>query len=135
MKEEASKVAASLLRNIYRAFDFKDEEDIYDSLEKSVSGDLLTEIYVDVFEALKLQDQGGARVRVDAIEMLDSVPVFDIEEPGFSIQCKWTVRGKVDHWGHGHFRVNQYEAKFTVQSIDGAWKITRQEVVGSERVS
>ena len=39
-KEEAQDVVSGLLKNVYRAFDFREEEDVYDKLATSVSGGL-----------------------------------------------------------------------------------------------
>ena len=36
----------SLLKKVYRSIDFREEEDVYDRLEVSVSGDLLADIYL-----------------------------------------------------------------------------------------
>ncbi|MBD3320640.1 MAG: hypothetical protein GF350_06055, partial [Chitinivibrionales bacterium] len=46
---EARALFASLHRNIYRAFDYSTESEIYDALSKSVDGDLLTGIYTEVY--------------------------------------------------------------------------------------
>ena len=37
--ERADEIVAGLLHNIYRAFDFRGEERIYDVLDRSVGGD------------------------------------------------------------------------------------------------
>ena len=44
--EKAVAVLENLLKNIYRSFDFREEEDVYDRLATSVSGDLLSDIYL-----------------------------------------------------------------------------------------
>jgi len=40
--DRSSEIVSALLHNIYRAFDYRDEEMIYDTLEHSVTGELLT---------------------------------------------------------------------------------------------
>jgi len=74
--------------------------------------------------SLELANQGGARAKVTEVEVLeaDLTPLDD--GPGFASHAKWNVSGSVGHWGHTHIRTNQYEARFTVREIDGAWKIT-----------
>ncbi len=57
-------VLNSLLKNIYRSFDFREEEDVYDRLATSVSGDLLSEIYLQNRKSLVVTQAGGARARV-----------------------------------------------------------------------
>jgi hypothetical protein len=44
------------------------------------------------------------------------------------------VEGTVEHWGHIHTRVNQYEADFTVRPVEKAWKITAMQVTGQKRL-
>ena len=69
--ERTTEIVSSLLHNIYRAFDFRGEENIYDVLDQSVSGDLLTDIYLETRRGLELASQGGARAKVKEIEMLE----------------------------------------------------------------
>ena len=132
--EDATELITGLLRNVYRAFDYRDPDAVYDSLERSVSGDLLSEMYVEVYKVLYLQNQGGAKVKVDAIEMLEAVPETFPDRVGFAVKCQWNVSGKVDHWGHVHTRINQYEATFSVEAVDGKWKITAQDFAAARRL-
>jgi hypothetical protein len=50
--ERAHEIVSALLYNVYRAFDFRDEEIIYDTLERSVTGDLLTQTYLETRRGL-----------------------------------------------------------------------------------
>lgn len=132
--ERAAKILAGLLHNIYRAFDFRDEETIYDVLERSVAGDLLTGIYLETRRGLELASQGGARAKVKDVSLVKvDAQEFGAGE-GFRARCTWTVAGSVGHWGHVHQRINQYEAEIEVRPIDGAWKITRLDVIQEERL-
>jgi len=132
--KRAGEVVSSLLHNIYRSFDFRGEEAIYDVLDHSVSGDLLTQIYLETRRGLELASQGGACAKVKEIEMLSVEPHELSGEPGFSARCVWNVAGSVGHWGHVHTRTNQYEADLTIQPIDGRWKLTGLEVLQEERL-
>ena len=132
--EQADEVIGSLLRNVYVAFDFREEDEIYDTLARSADGDLLTRIYLDTRKSLELQNQGGARVKVKQVELID-VQLEETENPdSFIAKCRWNVRGSVGHWGHIHQRTNQYEAKMHVNVIDGEWKITELELLKEDRV-
>ena len=62
----------------------------------------------------------------------DSQPLED--EVGFITTLTWNVSGSVGHWGHIHTRTNQYEARFTVKSMDGAWKFTGLELLQEQRI-
>jgi len=132
--EEAGEVLAGLLENVYGAFDYRDESMIFDVLARSASGELLTEIYLETRRSLELENQGGARAKVQALEMLETR-----QEPlrgtvGFVAHCSWNVFGSVGHWGHVHQRANQYAARFVVEAIDGAWKITELELLEESRL-
>jgi hypothetical protein len=132
--EKAGTIVQALLHNVYRAFDFRKEETIYDVLDRSVAGDLLTRIYLETRRGLELQSQGGARAKVKEIELLEIGAEDRGGDRGFVARCKWNVAGSVGHWGHIHQRTNQYEADFEVRPVDGEWKITGMEILQEERL-
>ena len=132
--EEAGEILTGLLKNVYGAFDYRDESVIYDTLERSVSGDLLTEIYIETRRSLELENQGGARAKVNTVEMLEASQEPLAGEIGFIARSKWNVAGSVGHWGHIHQRRNQYVAEFIVKAIDGVWKITNLDLIQEERL-
>jgi len=132
--EKAEEMVAGLLHNIYRAFDFRGEEAIYDVLDRSVSGELLTEIYLETRRGLELASQGGARAKVKDIELLE-VESRPLEgKQGIAAHTKWNVSGSVGHWGHVHTRINQYEADLTIEPVDGLWKLTNLTILQEERL-
>ena len=130
----AKEVAGTLLRNIYRAFDYHAESDIYDALARSVQGDLLAELYLKIHDGLAMQEQGGAIASVQDVRVTASDNLQRGKEKSFSLRLTWTVEGTVEHWGHIHTRVNEYSADFTVQPVDDAWKITGMKVTDQKRV-
>ncbi len=131
--EKAHDVVGGLLHNIYRAFDFRDEEQIYDVLDRSVTGDLLTDIYLETRRGLELVSQGGARVKVKDIELLE-LTAEPADDGGFDATATWNVAGSVGHWGHIHQRINQYQAKLNILPIDGEWKLTGLDILLEERL-
>jgi len=133
-EEDSNFILNSLLKNVYRAFDFKDEEDIYDKLAISLDGDLLSDIYLQTRKGMEIENQGGARARVKDVEIkeIKGDPLPD--ELGFSFHSVWNVNGSVEHWGHKHNRINQYEAILTVKPVDGVWKITDLDLLEEKRV-
>ncbi len=133
--KKAVVVLDSLLKNIYRSFDFREEEAVYDRLVTSVSGDLLSEIYLQNRKSLVVTQAGGARARVKEVEILDvELKHLDERPLGLLFHAKWTAMGTVGHWGHIHMRKNQYEANITVEPMDGAWKITDLELLEEKRI-
>jgi len=133
--EESHEVVGALLKNIYVAFDFRDESAIYDALSRSAVGDLLTQIYLETQKSLELQSQGGARVKVKDVDLIRVDQENLKGEIGFVAMCTWNVRGSVGHWGHIHERTNQYEARISVKPVDGQWKIFDLELMQEERIT
>lgn len=132
--EQTEEILAGLLLNVYKSFDYREEEAIYTAIERSVAGDLLTDIYLETRRSLELANQGGARAKVRAVEVVEAEPRPLRGEQGFTAKATWTVTGSVGHWGHVHQRANRYVADVTVRVIDDAWRITDLEVLNEERL-
>lgn len=126
-------LAETLLRNIYRAFDYREEKLVYDALARSVEGDLLAETYLKIRAGLLMAEQGGAVSRVDEVNPQE-VRIEGIKSGEFTARIKWQVTGTVEHWGHIHTRVNGYEAAFNIRRDGDAWKIHGMDVGAQERI-
>jgi hypothetical protein len=138
-EQEATEIFVTLHRNVYRAFDYKTESDVYDILAQSVAGDLLDQVYNEVYQSLIMRDQGGAVARVHSVDVLDTEVLSAGRLPdsgalAFRLRARWQVYGVVAHWGHFHSRTNEYEALYTVAQLDDAWKIVGVEVLEQRRV-
>lgn len=132
--EATESVVIDLLRNVYQAFDYREESDIYDTLERSVSGDLLTDIYLQTRRGLELANQGGARAKVKSVE-LQAIEISEADSPnGFRADVTWNVNGSVGHWGHVHSRSNQYQAELLIQVQDQRWKLVDMKVLQETRL-
>jgi hypothetical protein len=131
--DRSGEIVAGLLHNVYRAFDFRDEERVYDTLARSVTGELLERTYLETRRGLELASQGGARARVKAVELLD-IKAEPAGEGRFRATTTWTVAGSVGHWGHVHERRNRYRAELHVGPVDGAWKLLEMEILAEERL-
>jgi hypothetical protein len=133
--EQARNLLQILLKNVYRAFDFRNEEDVYDKLAISVSGDLLADIYLQNRRSFAVQQAGGAQAKIQSVEIQDAVAERLDDRPlAYAITGNWAAQGTVGHWGHVHTRRNRYDAVVTVAAIDGAWKITDMEVLEEQRI-
>jgi len=132
-ERQARRILSGLLPNVYRAMEFRVESLIYDRLAVSVTGETLTEIYLQQRRTLELEERGGAQARVEAVEILD---VREIEPlaGGFHVRSAWTVAGMVTHFGHRHFRQNRYDARIEIVPVDGAWKIRSIEILEQDRL-
>ncbi len=134
LSDEASReVVGDLLHNVYRAFDFREERQIYDVLARSVQGELLRQIYLETRRGLELANQGGARAKVNQIE-LEQIRAVPAPDGGFLADATWTVAGSVGHWGHVHERRNRYQAELDVRPVDGAWKLTGLRIIQEQRL-
>jgi hypothetical protein len=81
-----------------------------------------------------MEERGGARARVDAVELLEVGAVASADGGGFHVDASWTVGGTVTHFGHRHFRQSRYDAHVNLAPVDGTWKIHSINVLDIERV-
>jgi hypothetical protein len=128
----AEAVLQPLLRNVYRAFDYRKEEDIYDLLARSVDGELLRTLYLQIVQALTLDNAEGARVRVTDLSV--TIEQVTPKGEGFVASGQWAAWGTVGHWGHQHQRINRYKANLIVNPVAGEWKLTGLEVMEERRL-
>jgi len=134
-EDESKAIVHSLLKNVYRAFDFREEEDVYDKLAISVSGDLLTEIYLQSRKSMIIEQAGGAQAKVKQLDVLENdVRESQKQKGALDVRTKWTAIGTVGHWGHIHTRQNVYDAILTLAVTDGSWKITGIQLLEEKRV-
>ena len=131
--ERLQALTGKLLHNVYRAFDYRGEEVIYDVLAQSVSGELLTDIYLQTQGSLELASQGGARVKVKKVEMTGT-ELKNRDGNRLTLDSEWVVSGSVGHWGHIHQRTNSYMAELELSEIDKVWKLTGLEILQEERL-
>ncbi|MDG2220363.1 MAG: hypothetical protein P8L85_03230 [Rubripirellula sp.] len=125
---EAKEITSSLLYNVYRSFDSHDETLVYDRLAKSISGDLLSDVYLETRRSMEVKNQGGLRVSVKEAVVTELEPTGESAR-GKNFRCRWRVSGWIGHWGHVHRRVNEHSARITLCDQDGVWKITTLEML------
>jgi len=132
---QATALLGSLLKNVYRAFDFREEEDVYDKLAISVTGDLLAEVYLENRRSFAVQAAGGAQAKVKEVNVRNATAERIDDSPlRYALRGQWTAMGTVGHWGHVHTRQNLYDAIVTIEAVDGVWKITDLEVIEENRI-
>jgi hypothetical protein len=133
--EQSKALLQTLLKNVYRAFDFREEGDVYDKLALTVKGELLAELYLQNRKSFAIKKAGGAQAKIREVDIqqaqatrLESGPL------GYAITGRWTALGTVGHWGHIHTRQNLYDAVVTVEAVDGRWKIANLELLEERRI-
>ena len=149
--DEARRVVTQLLSSAYEAFRYRGENEVYDALAISTSGDVLEDLYLQIQQSLRMAEQGGAVARVKQIDIIEAVlqtpsSTANPQQSDFAFicLCRWNISGTVEHWGHIHQRTNQFQASLLVEPVpepshDGAsteqhWKITRIDVTDSQRL-
>lgn len=133
-RQRTAIILDGLLTNVYRAFDVRDESRVYDRLAVSVTGDQLSTIYLENRKSLEFENRGGARANVDEVDILSINRVKKSADDGFVADAIWTVSGSVSHFGHTHYRQNQYQALVTFVMDDHSWKIKDIELIDEKRL-
>ena len=132
---EAERVFHHLHQNIYEAFQHENESDMYDVLADSLEGDLLDEIYNEVYQAKVVGAGGTTSFDIHRVKPLDSavLPSYDMEN-AFRVRHSWRVYGTVSHYRHKHTRINEYEAIYTVAARPPGWRIVDVQIHQQNRV-
>jgi hypothetical protein len=133
--EDGRVVLDSLLKNVYRAFDFREETDVYDKLSICVSGELLADLYLEQRRSLVVEQAGGAQAKVKEVAIKDVAVSQSTKHDGaLDLRAQWTALGKVGHWGHVHSRQNRYDAIVMIKPVTGVWKIIDLELIEEKRL-
>lgn len=132
--EEAHEVTYVLLRNIYHAFDYRDDASIYDTLAASISGPLLERVYLEINDSLDLEKEGGARVRVTDVALRRCESKAGESHEGLWYSIEWVAVGQVSHWGHSHLRTNRYQADCRLVAEGGQWRVGELVLRDEERL-
>ena len=155
---EASRAFAALHANLYHAFDYTSETEVYDALARSVRGPLLPELYDEVYQSLVQADQGGLEGIITAYEP-EPPEILSIElgtpEVTSSVDASsntpnadsriqerllvrarqsWTIDGTIYHWGHSHTVQTAYTAEYTMAAFDDGWRLTTHRIT-NQRVT
>jgi hypothetical protein len=131
---EAEEVTYALLRNIYHAFNYRDDSSIYDTLAASLSGPVLERVYLEINDSLDLEKEGGARVRVTDVALRHCEALPRVSQDGIWQSIEWVAVGQVSHWGHSHLRTNRYLADCLLVAEGGQWKVGELVLRDEERL-
>jgi len=129
---ESTELMTGLLSNTYHAFDHHDEKRIYDRLSKSISGDLLSEVYLETRKSMEVKNQGGLQISVKEVAVNDLQQLGLTTSQHITFRCQWKVAGWIGHWGHIHRRVNQHLAEISIAPVDGQWKIVAMKMLDEQ---
>ena len=138
-EETATALFETLHRNIYRAFDYKSESDVYDALDRSLAPELIGTVYGEIYASLRMELEFAETLRCEirSVKVLETIPELPESptEAAFDVVAGWEVIGTVRHWGHGHWRTNRYSARYRVRwAEEDGWRIGAVEVLDQERL-
>ena len=132
--ESSKELLNGLLHNVYRSFDHHDESLIYDQLARSISGEMLRNVYLQTRKNMEIKNQGGLRVSVKELNVTD-IEMVDGTAMQPTYRCRWRVAGWIGHWGHIHRRENEHAALITLSVREGMWKIVGMEIFDEQPVA
>jgi hypothetical protein len=133
-EEKTNQILHGLLLNVYRSFGYSNEEEVYNQMSKSVAGDLLTAVYLQNRNVMRIDEEDQAKVYVDRLDIREIESLSAVEGDGFSALVRWDVYGSVNHWEHIHYRCNSYKAKLTLMPKGKYWVITNFGLIDEERI-
>jgi hypothetical protein len=133
-EEKTNQILQGLLLNMYRSFGYAGEDAVYNQMSKSVSGDLLTAVYLQNRNVMRIEKEDQAKVYVDRLDIREVESLSAEDGGGFSALVRWDVYGSVNHWEHIHYRCNSYKAKITLMPKGKYWIITHFGLIDEERI-
>lgn len=121
-------------RNIYKAFDYDDDNEIYNCLSFSFAGDELECQFFEFLETIREYAAQGYKNFIRSIEYEDVI-IEKKTKKYIKVYMKWRVYGLVKHLLHEHNRRNTYEAIYRLEKEEkDDWKIVGTQILSGERI-
>ena len=133
-KTEAAKILQGLMLNTYRAFMLQEDEDIYDTLARSVSDEFLSEVYLQNRENMRMNDSDGTMAIIHQLDIKSIDSMAQNKDGSISIVTNWDVYGSVHHQKHVHYRCNTYKANVLIKPTEKYWKLGKIQLLDEQRV-
>jgi hydrogenase/urease accessory protein HupE len=129
-------IMSKVLSDTYQALNIEDEEELYDALAESVTGDLIGDLYLDNRRRLTAGTRQGTEVTIRGVRVLDIGEPAEVAvaEGGYSYDCRWAVVARVQHLQHVHHRQQIYGGVLTLRAEEGRWKVAGVELHSEDRV-
>ena len=131
---EATKILKGLMLNTYRAFMLQEENVIYHTLEKSISGDFLSEVYLQNREKLRIDNPDGSWSIIHQLDIKSIDAMTPNKDGSIDMVVQWDVYGSVYHQNHVHYRCNTYTAEVVIKPTADYWKLSKIELLDEQRV-
>jgi hypothetical protein len=133
-KAEATKILQGLMLNTYRAFMLQEDEDIYDVLARSVSGEFLSEVYLQNRENMRMRASDGTMAIIYQLDVKSIDSIAKKRDGSIGIVASWDVYGSVHHQKHVHYRCNTYTANVIIKPTENYWKLVKIQLLDEQRV-
>ncbi|XZE18378.1 hypothetical protein SH449x_003670 [Pirellulaceae bacterium SH449] len=130
-ESERKQIVESILTNVYRSFDFREDEDVYAALESAVTGPLLREVYLRVKRSLIMAEQGGTLAHAERVQ------VTELKQSGrknADMEVSWQVTSVSEHWGHIHKQTTSFRAKLSLSQENGLWKLSAFQLLDEKKI-
>jgi len=127
-------VFRDLHQGIYRAFNQRTEDEIYDTLAMSLQGDLLDRVYNEVRQTVTKRKNQQMTFRIRRVKAI-STELIQTSGAAFRVKHHWRVYGTVTHMAHSHSRFNEYQATYTIRHNGSNWRIAESRISRHKRVS
>lgn len=120
----------SLHDGVYDSFGASSEDELYDRLHAQIDeGPLLDQVFLEMRDSV-LED--SRTIEIFDVNLL-GLKFVERASDHFSIDCVWTVEGRITHWTHTHDFMNAYHATYTAIRKDGGWKLSEMKLVNKRR--
>jgi hydrogenase/urease accessory protein HupE len=133
--EAARLIMSRVLSDTYQAFNLEDEDELYDTLSESVTGNLVDDLYLDNRRRLTAGMRQGTRVTIRGVNILDIGEPTEVDQldGSYSYDCRWVVVARVQHLQHVHHRRQIYSGVLTLRAEENHWKIAGVELFSEDR--
>ena len=131
---QTARILQGLMLNTYRAFMLQKDEDIYTVLARSVSGEFLSEVYLQNLESMRMRGSDGAMAVIHKLDIRSIQSISQLKDGTIGMIANWDVYGSVYHQRHVHYRCNTYKAEVMIKPIEDYWKIVRIQLLDEQRV-
>ncbi len=121
--------------NIYKAFDYSEDNEIYNCLAYSFMGEELEEQFFVFLRTIREFEAQGYRNYIQKIDY-EKIIIEKRRKKYIKVYIKWRVFGLVKHLLHEHNRINTYEAIYKLKKcrVDKDWKVVRTQILSGERI-
>ena len=116
-----------LLDEIYGAFDYEQESDMFDQLAQCISGPMLESAYNEFYKNLLVRKVDDKLMKVYRCD----VEFCEALAPA-RLQCRWMIDGYIGHLSHLHKKIIEHEAVVALAPESGKWKIADLRILSQK---